>query len=102
MSTDQPFSARFIDGVVAVSGDLDAHTAPALEEIVEQAAEQGPLIVDMSRVDFVDSSGLRSLLKARSLGDEDVEVTLRSPSASTVRLLQITGLTDHFAIEAAP
>lgn len=101
MSTDQSFSAQFADGVVAISGDLDAHTAATLDHVVEQASQHGPLILDMSGVHFVDSSGLRALLKARSLGDAELEVTLRAPSSATLRLLEVTCLTEHFIIEAA-
>ena len=50
---------------------------------------------------FLDSSGLRAILTAqRRLADRDGQLALRAPSESVRRLLDITGLTDHFVVES--
>jgi anti-sigma B factor antagonist len=90
-----------VDGeLVHLSGDLDAQTAPLLDEAVDRAAEDGSgrVVLDLSRVEFVDSSGLRSMVRAAGPGGER-EVVLRSPGRATRRILDITGLSDRFRIE---
>lgn len=53
--------------VVTPVGELDHHTADSLREPLESAVEQGRarLVVDCSRLDFCDSTGLNVLLGAR-------------------------------------
>jgi anti-sigma B factor antagonist len=58
-----------VDGrpyVVEVSGDIDIATVDDLEEPVIRAIESGrrPLIIDLSECVFIDSSGVRFLLRA--------------------------------------
>jgi len=49
--------------IVRVVGDLDMRAAPRLKDALEQGRMPGtPLVVDLTRVQFLDSYGLRSLL----------------------------------------
>jgi anti-anti-sigma factor len=87
-------------GTLLLSGELDASSAPQVDEAVDQliADGAGELLIDLGEVTFIDSSGLRSLNRARkNLGNGDV-VRLRNPQLGTVRLLEITGLTDQFPV----
>jgi anti-sigma B factor antagonist len=87
--------------VLVVRGELDAYSAPTLDASVEAAIARGSrrLVIDLEDVGFIDSSGLRSLIRARKqLGDEPEALQLRRPQPATVRLLQITGLTEHFPV----
>ena len=89
--------------VVSVKGELDAYSAPGLEEEVTAllADDVADLVFDLSETKFLDSSGLRAILTAqRRLADRDGKLALRAPSEPVRRLLDITGLTDHFAVEA--
>jgi anti-sigma B factor antagonist len=101
MSTDDAFSIEVTEGVIRLSGDLDAHTAPQLDEVVVALIGAGAerVVLHMGEVAFVDSSGLRSLIRARTEGDVERVVVIQEPSAATRRLLEITGMTDHFSIE---
>jgi anti-sigma B factor antagonist len=79
--------------VVAAAGELDAHTAPALAAAVDPLADraQGALVIDLSGVDFVDSTGLGVLVGAlkrvREAGGR-LDVVVTSP-----RVLKVLGLT---------
>jgi anti-anti-sigma factor len=57
--------------VVEIGGDLDMATVVDLEEPVIQAIRDGrrPVILDLSECPFIDSSGLRLLVRARHLLD---------------------------------
>ena len=91
------------DGVITLSGDLDAHTAPQLDAAVNDLVGSGAtrIVLQMEKVGFVDSSGLRSMIRARNEGDGGREVVIQAPSPATMRLLEITGMTEHFVIEPA-
>jgi anti-sigma B factor antagonist len=88
--------------VVRVSGDLDAYSAPELEAEISALLgdDVTDLVFDLSATKFLDSSGLRAILTAhRRLADRDGRLALRAPSERVRRLLDITGLTDHFVVE---
>jgi anti-anti-sigma factor len=89
--------------VVTVQGELDAYSAPSLEEEAARllADDVSDLVLDLSATMFLDSSGLRAILTAqRRLADSGGRLALRAPSEPVRRLLDITGLTDHFVLEA--
>ena len=94
------FAVEVVDDVIRVSGDLDAQTSSQLDDVITSQLERGfdEIVLDLSELEFVDSSGLRSMVLARGPQGEG-RVVLRSPSASVMRLLDITGLTDVFVIE---
>ena len=89
-------------GTVIAVGDIDLAGGPLLEKAILQQEESQPVIIDLAAVEFIDSSGLRSLLSAsRRAQGRDTSVTLRNPSSGVLRLLSITGTTTQFVIEEA-
>lgn len=87
--------------VVRVSGEIDMYTTPMLQEcLLEQlTTEPGMLVLDLRGVAFLGSSGLAALVTASDTA-EQLGVTLRLVSAdhAVLRPLNVTGLTDRFAI----
>lgn len=81
--------------VVSASGELDAHTAPMLEAEIAplSSVEGGALIVDLSGVTFVDSTGLGVLVTAlkhtREAGGT-LDVVVATPRV--LKVLALTGL----------
>lgn len=89
--------------VIAITGELDAYSAPGLEAEVGKLLSDGvmDLVFDLGATRFLDSSGLRTILTSqRRLVDRDGRLALRAPSEPVRRLLDITGLTDHFVMES--
>lgn len=86
--------------VLRLSGELDAHAASDLDRAMDEVSTRRPtsVVLDVADVSFIDSSGLRSLMRAHGavLGGERLQ--LRSPQPATLRLLDITGLTGQFLI----
>ena len=80
--------------VLRVEGDLDLETAPLLIADAEpHLAVAGNLVIDLSHLDFIDSSGLSALIrlhKQRSAAGRKFEII--SPSPSVAKAFQITGL----------
>jgi anti-sigma B factor antagonist len=88
---------------VSVQGELDAYTAPGLEDHIERLRDDGVgrLTLDLSQTAFIDSSGLRALLTVhRKLEGSGGELELRDASEPVLRLLEITGLREHFGLPA--
>jgi anti-anti-sigma factor len=88
--------------VVAVEGELDAHSAPTLDEEIARLNGDGvsDVVLDLSATLFLDSFGLRALLAAqRSVADHGGRLSLRGPSKAVARLLDIAGLTEQFVVE---
>ncbi|MEP7202254.1 MAG: STAS domain-containing protein [Ilumatobacteraceae bacterium] len=88
------------DGAIVVHGDIDVAGGPKLESAIVARETDGPIVIDLGDVYFIDSSGLRSLLGAsRRARARSADVVLRNVGAEVLRLLEITGTTDHFSIE---
>ncbi len=84
-------------------GELDLATAPVLAREVEATLAPGisEVVVDLSRVGFLDSSGLASLIAARrSARARGVRFAL-GPITRQCRLtIELSGLVDLFELEA--
>jgi anti-sigma B factor antagonist len=82
--------------VVAVAGDVDMLTAGRLREGVAEAvrvAGAGPVIVDLERVPFLDSSGIQALLDGyHTAMVAGGTLTVRGANGTVARVLQIVGL----------
>ena len=82
--------------VVAVSGEVDYATGPELSQQLEPVIdrdERPRLAVDLSGVEFFDSSGLRCLVMAyNSVRRKAGQLLLLHPPAKIVSRVQIAGL----------
>jgi anti-sigma B factor antagonist len=89
------------DRGLALAGELDAHTAPQLaERLRELPAGEGDLVLDVGKVEFMDSSGLRVIIDVHQRAAESGRrLVLSHPTAAVNRLLEISGLSDHLATE---
>jgi anti-sigma B factor antagonist len=80
---------------IELHGDLDLQSAPALsEQLDELAARQAVLvIVSLSNVTFLDSSGLRALVHgARALEEAGGRLLVEGASGAVARVLEVTDL----------
>ena len=87
--------------VFELSGSLDIATSPTVRASLLEASARGDhrLIVDLTNVDFLDSTGLGALIGAQRRAKEfDGEVRLVVKEGQIVRLLRITGLLKIFAV----
>ena len=88
--------------VVGVVGELDLATAPQLRDSLVALSEEGQtqVVLDLTRLSFIDSTGLSVLVMALNRARADGgSVLLRNPSQSVLRILEITGLVSVFTIE---
>jgi anti-sigma B factor antagonist len=90
--------------VLTLVGELDPHTAPTLQAALDRTMAGTPssLLLDLTALRFIDSSGLRVLIDAHGvLSEAGNELVVRNPSSTAQRLFEITRLDDHFRIETA-
>ena len=87
---------------IAIAGELDAHSAPALRDELATSTSRGDTVVDMSGITFMDSSGLRVLIDAHQRAAEnDTALVLHDPSTPVRRVLEIAGVLDHLEVRDA-
>ncbi len=90
---------------VTVSGEIDLSVIAQLEGELAPAlaAAPDPLVVDLRDVTFVDSSGLRFLLKLNESAKTDGRrFALVAAGDPVVRVLQLAGVEDRLEIVADP
>jgi anti-sigma B factor antagonist len=95
----QPFSVSVSkDGdrvTVALRGELDMSGTDRLQAAIDQAEDppSGLLVLDLSRLDFIDSTGLEVLLRAaRRAHDSGGRLIVARPSRYVRRLLEMTAI----------
>jgi anti-anti-sigma factor len=87
------FERRDQDGttVVGVSGEVDLASSPDLTACLDQV--DGVVVVDLSAVTFLDSSGMGALVAARKrLQADGGDLTVRAPRDNVRGALEATGL----------
>lgn len=85
------------DGTIAVVGDLDAYTVGDLELELQRLADDQDVRLDLSGVAFMDSSGIRALVRLDNrLRSGGHQVIVIAPSTPVLRLFELTGLVDRF------
>jgi anti-anti-sigma factor len=91
-------------GVLVVSGDIDVAVADRFERALGPAGGIAPMTIDLAGVTFMDSSGLRAILRAATRVTEAAPLVLRNPSAPVQRLFEITLPQEfpHLRIERRP
>lgn len=79
---------------IVVEGDVDIATVPRLRDALEQALASSPacVLIDLSEVEFVDSSGLRFLLRANQRAQRSGwSLTVRRPAEPAMKAFEFTG-----------
>jgi anti-sigma B factor antagonist len=87
--------------IVAVTGEVDVYSAPKLKESLTGLLESGAhtVVVDLSGVAFLDSTGLGALVEARAATSEaGGALLLVCGQERILKLFTITGLDGVFAI----
>jgi anti-anti-sigma factor len=85
--------------VLTLDGELDLATAPLLQKPVDRAIRgKGAVVIDLSRLRFIDSSGLNVLVMAeRQLRASGRLLVLVYGSRSVRRVFELTSLDRYFA-----
>ncbi len=97
-------SSRFHDDhtIVTICGEIDLYTAPRLHsELAGLLADDMParVVIDMSGVEFCDSTGMNVLLSClRRARERGGELEIAAPKPAVRKILQVTGLDSVFTL----
>ena len=97
---------KTLDGerhLLVLHGELDLKAAPALESEAARSPTSGSkqLVLDLSDLQFVDSSGLAVLVRAhQEAASNGHELTLSGRTPQVQRLFELTGVLDRFTFES--
>ena len=84
---------------VAVHGEVDVSAIPSLVEALDAAIRdsEGAFVIDLCDVEFLDSSGLSALMRARALlGQDERALAVVCPPGPVRRLFELAGIADLF------
>jgi anti-sigma B factor antagonist len=88
--------------VLTVRGDIDLATAPALLEVLHPVLERdsGPVVIDLSEVPFMDSTGVHVLIDTfRRLRPQNRRLAIACREGGQIhRLLALTGVLDALPV----
>ncbi len=82
-------------------GRFDAHEAPAFNKAFNDALDAGAqdIVIELSRVNFIDSTALAELVRCHRLIDANGgRMSLGSPSDPVRVILEVTSLASFFHV----
>lgn len=86
---------------VVVSGEVDFASGPTVDEAIHKAiTAEGvdTVLVDLSSVRFLDSSGISLLLKGRRMADaQAVSYQVTGAHSKVLRVLKLSGVWEHLS-----
>lgn len=85
--------------ILTVDGDIDLASAPEFEASLRTALDASPssIVVDLTALTFIDSSGLRVLVaSSKDAQSRGATLALRNVPRHAQRVLDITGLSEWF------
>ena len=88
------------DLTIAIDGRLDTTTSPQLEAEIKQSVEGiKSLVIDISKLEYISSAGLRVLLSAQKVMNKQGEMTVRGANEAIMEIFDVTGFVDLLNIE---
>jgi len=91
--------------VIGVSGELDLASSPELERELERTTASGAelLIIDLRKLEFMDSTGLSVLVRAHQKATQSGKrlAIVKGPQ-QVQRLLSLTGVAERLTVVDAP
>jgi len=103
---DLSLETRHEDGhtIIEVGGEIDVYTAPKLRDKITELVGNGNyhLVIDMEKVDFLDSTGLGVLVGGlKKVRAHDGSMRLICNQERLLKIFRITGLAKVFVIHGS-
>jgi anti-sigma B factor antagonist len=99
---DEVLTLKLTPAGISAAGEIDVSTVVALSDALNSIISNGSVddvVLEMSAVDFIDSSGLRVLIDAHSNSSGHGRLLVISEPSSVVRrLLEVSGLHTHLHV----
>ena len=85
--------------VITLEGRLDTSTAPSLEAELKDLEKVTSLVIDMEKLAYISSAGLRVLLKAQKIMNKQGSMLIKNVSQEIKDILEVTGFDEILNIE---
>src|SRR5438874_4389401 len=99
--TVEPRNVREGVAVIALGGEVDVYTSPRLKQEMVDLLNKGitRLVIDLSAVEYLDSTGLGVLIGGlKRAREREGDLRLICDNLRILRIFEITGLTKIFDI----
>ncbi len=88
------------DLTFTLEGRLDTTTAPRFEADLKGAIEGVEnLVIDISKLDYISSAGLRVLLSAQKIMNNQGSLVVMNPTEEVSEIFEVTGFADILTIK---
>ena len=85
---------------ILLVGRLDTTTAPELEALLDELLPAAQtLVMDLNKLEYISSAGLRLILKAQKAMSRKGGMRLKNVPAPVMEVFDITGFADFLSIE---
>jgi len=101
MDLEVETQARGDASVLVLRGEIDVYTAPRLRQAIVDLVDGGAtrIVVDMERVDFLDSTGLGVLVEGlKRVKTREGSLSIVATQDKILKIFDITGLNKAFPI----
>ena len=86
--------------ICEIEGELDVRTSPDLErELIPALENKTEAVIDLKGVTYLSSAGLRVLLQAAKIMDQQGKLTVKNVDEEVMLILQVTGFDSLLNIE---
>ena len=87
--------------VLSLEGELNTVTAPEFEEVIKNELNNvDSLIIDLAKLSYLSSAGLRVLLVAQKIMMKKDGMVVRHPNNDVMEIFSLTGFLNVLDIEA--
>ena len=85
---------------LVLAGRLDTTTAPELEKSIKESIDGvNALTIDMEKLEYISSAGLRVLLSAQKIMNKQGEMKVVHVSETIMEIFEVTGFSEILTIE---
>ena len=85
---------------VFLEGRLDTNTAPELDETLKTSLEGvTELTLDLDKLDYLSSAGLRVLLSAQKTMNRQGTMVVKNVNETIMEIFEVTGFSDILTIQ---
>ncbi|MBR3144383.1 MAG: STAS domain-containing protein [Clostridia bacterium] len=86
--------------IITLEGRLDTTTAPQFESELSSALEGvKSLTIDMEKLDYISSAGLRVILSAQKHMNKEGEMKIKNVGDTIMEIFEVTGFSEILTIE---
>ena len=87
--------------IIYLDGRLDTTTSPKLEQELKDSLDDNTkkLVIDLEKLEYMSSAGLRVLLQAQKQMNKQGEMIVRSVNETIKDIFEVTGFSDILTVE---